>query len=168
MGVKLLRFPHKRIRAQVVRKYMEGVYTRAVCFSCGNAATELEKAGVDVLHIGAHGVLAPNKWFTQAEIKHTFPEYFDATSGHLPMELMDALGKAYAEHLGALPETVYVPSGSGETVVCLKLAYPHTHFVAVYNIDEATEYSPGCPLNALVRLLCDDIVFDGRAYVGGC
>lgn len=167
MGVKLLRFPHKRIRAQVIKQYMKGTYSRAVCFSCGNAATELEKAGVDVLHIGAHGVLEPHKWFTQAEIKRTFPDYFDATSGHLPMELMFELGCAYAAHLGKLPETVYVPSGSGETVVCLKLAYPDTHFVAVYNIDEATEYSPACPLNALVRVLCDDIVLDGRAYVGG-
>ena len=168
MGVKLLRFPHKRIRAHFIKQYMaqEGK-TRAVCFSCGNAAAELETAGVDVLHIGAHGVLEPHKWFTQAEIKHIFPDYFDATSGHLPMELMYELGQAYAAHLGKLPETVYVPSGSGETVVCLKLAYPATHFVAVYNRDEATEYSPYCPLNALVRVLCDDIVLDGRALVGG-
>ena len=167
MGVELLRFPHKRIRAQVIKRYMDGVYARAVCFSCGNAATELEKAGVDVLHIGEQGVLEPHKWFTQAEIKHTFPDYFDATSGHLPMEVMLRLAVAYSAHLGKLPETVYVPSGSGETVVCLKLAYPDTHFVAVYNIDKATEYSPYCPLNALVRVLCDDIVLDGRAYVGG-
>lgn len=167
MKNKLLRFPHKKIRAAVIKEYMGNTYRRAVCFSCGNAARELEKAGVNVLHIGAQGVLEPRKWFTQAEIHNTFPDYFDATSGHLPMELMLKLGEAYAAHLGALPETVYVPSGSGETVVCLALAYPKTNFVAVYNIDEATEYSPYCPLNKLVKALCKNIVLDGRIFAGG-
>ena len=162
MEAKLLRFPHKKIRAAVIKEYMKGVYSRAVCFSCGNAATELEKAGVDVLHIGAHGVLAPQVWFTQVQVQHTFPGYFDATSGHLPIELMQQVGNAYRTHLGQLSSPVYVPSGSGETVVCLKLAYPEIDFVAVYNLDEATEYSPHAPLNNLVKLLCKGIILDGR------
>ena len=133
-------------------------YTRAVCFSCGNAARELQKAGVDVLHIGPHGDLIPNKWYTQAEIKRDFPQYFDATSGHLPMELMLEIAKRFRAYLQySLDDTVYVPTGSGETLVCLKLAYPDREFIAVYDLDEATEYSIHAPLNTLVKLLAGGV-----------
>lgn len=161
----LLRFPHKQIRAQVIKEYMEaGGYERAVCFSCGHAAQELADAGVDVLHIGPHGVLIPGRWFTQAEIHRDFPGFFDATSGHLPNDAMVALAEAYKAYLGPKYGIYYVPTGSGETVVCLKMAYPEAEFVAVYNIDEATEYSAQCPLNPLVRLMCKSVIMDGKAW----
>lgn len=158
---EVLRFPHKAIRAQAIKKYMEQAgYTRAVCFSCGNAARELEAAGVDVLHIGEHGELAPRKWFSQAEIARDFAGYFDATSGNLPAELMGDIARRYREHLqDTLDDTVYVPTGSGETLVCLKMAYPDKHFVAVYNMDEATAYSEEAPLNELVALIADRVLF---------
>ena len=160
MAVELLRFPHKHLRAQVIKAYMaECGYSKAVCFSCGNAARALEVVGVDTLHIGPHGVLAPQKWFTQAEIKHNFPQHFDATSGHLPVELMARLGATYRDYIGPLTGSIYVPSGSGETLVALKMANPGTNFIAVYNLDEATEYSEYAPLNALVRLLAAGVVF---------
>lgn len=133
-------------------------YTKAVCFSCGNAAQALIDAGVDTLHIGAKGALTPNHWFKQNEIARTFPGYFDATSGHLPMELMLAIAAAFKSHLkDSLEDVVYVPSGSGETLVCLQLAYPEKKFVAVYNLDNATEYDDNAPLNRLVDILAFDI-----------
>lgn len=155
----LLRFPHKELRSRAVKQYMQTAgYNRAVCFSCGNAAEKLKDAGVDVLHIGARGDLTPNKWYTQAEIKRDFPNCFDATSGHLPMELMLEIAKLYREDLGdTLGDLVYVPTGSGETLVCLKLAYPEKKFIAVYNLDTATEYSEHAPLNKMVRLLAEEV-----------
>jgi hypothetical protein len=158
MEIKLLRFPHKAIRAVVLKNYMRGKWEKAVCFSCGNAAKELEKAGVEVLHIGPHGTLEPRKWFSQAEIHTIFPDYFDATPGNLPIELMQSLGAAYANYLGDLPEWVYVPTGSGETLLSLAMEYPSTHFVAVYNLDEATKYKPNCPLNSMVKLVSESIL----------
>ncbi len=171
MGIELLRFPHKRLRARVIKSYMkEAGYDRAVCFSCGNAARELQDAGVETLHIGKHGVLTPRKWFQQAEIQKVFPHYFDATSGHLPADAMYALSLAYREYLGELrEECYYVPTGSGETIVCLKMAYPRVNFAAVYDLDEATEYSEWCPLNAIVAAMASKIIFaDGDADWGKC
>lgn len=162
MAVELLQFPHKIIRAKVIKDYMAGCYEKAVCFSCGNAAEALAGVGVDTLHIGPRGVLQPRKWFTPKEVKQAFPSHFDATSGHLTPDLMHEIGKAYRMALHELPGTVYVPSGSGETLVCLKMVYPDKKFVAVYNLDEATEYSEEAPLNTLVRLLAEDIIFADR------
>ena len=164
----MLRFPHKRLRADMIKGYMKAAgYEKAVCFSCGHAAEELQKAGVNVLHIGPHGVLEPRKWFTQADIHADFPEFFDATSGHLPVSLMIALSTIYQGYIGPLSGKVYVPTGSGETLVCLKMAYPDVDFVAVYNLDEATEYSPYCPMNPLVRLLCSGVIMDGKQWAEG-
>lgn len=156
----LLIFPHKQIRAQAIKEYMERAgYERAVCFTCGNAADALAEAGVDVLHIGPRGDLIPGKWFTQADIHKAFPQYFDATSGHLPMELMLAIADRFRDHLqDSLGDVAYVPTGSGETLVCLKLAYPDKEFVAVYDLNSATEYSEGAPLNKLVAALAYRLV----------
>lgn len=156
MNIELLRFPHKQIRAKVIKEYISG--KPCVCFSCGNAAKALENEGIEVLHIGPHGVLEPKKWFSQLEIAETFSNYFDATSGNLSMELMLQIGNAYKKYLGELTSPVYVPSGSGETVLCLKLAYPEIDFVAVYNLDEATEYSEQSPLNKIVEIICKKVI----------
>lgn len=159
MMSKIIKFPHKQIRSFVIREYMSECGTsRAVCFTCGNAGRELRDAGVDVLIIGNGGELLPNKWFTQADIRRYFPDYFDATSGHLDMTLMKRIGRAYRDYLGELPDEVTIPSGSGETAVCLKLAYPNVKITALYDIDEdglreATEYSPDAPLNGIVSLI---------------
>ena len=157
--MKLLKFPHKMIRAKVIKGYLKDTgYKKVVCFSCGNNIKALRAEGLEVLYVGENGDLSPNKWYTQGEIRKVFPEYFDATSGHLPMELMLTLGEAYKTYLGELEdEIVYVPSGSGETLVCLKMAYPDKKFVAVYNLDKATEYDRHCVLNRLVELLAADI-----------
>lgn len=165
MEADLLRFPHKKLRSHAIKEYMEAAgYERAVCFSCGNAARELENAGVNVLHIGEKGDLTPNRWFTPYEIASTFKGYFDATSGHLPPDLMIVLGAVYKEHLKKLPDTVYLPTGSGETLVCLKLAFPDTQFVAVYNLDKATQYDENCVLNKYVEIMASKIIFGGTKW----
>ena len=155
----LLTFPHKKIRSKVIKEYIKGDYDKIVCFSCGNAARALEEENLDVLHIGEEGVLTPNVWFSIKDIRHFFDSYFDGTSGHLSIDLMQMIGEAYKDYLGELPDHVYLPTGSGETLVCLKMAYPNTDFIAVYNIGKETEYSEYAPLNKLVELLSYDILF---------
>lgn len=162
MGTKkLLTFPHKKIRSKVIQKYIENNYSQLVCFSCGNAGRSLEELNLDVLHIGEEGTLTPNKWFSMREIQHYFPNYFDATSGHLNMELMQLIAKEYKKYLGELPQTNYIPTGSGETLVCLKLAYPKKDFIAVYNLGKETEYNSNAPLNKMVELLSSKIIMNG-------
>ena len=154
-------FPHKKIRAEVIKNHLnKSRYKKVVCFSCGNAAVALINAGIETLHIGENGDFLPNKWFNQTEINNIYPDYFDATSGHLTIEIMFLLGKAYKQYLGELmKKTIYVPTGSGETLVCLKMVYPETQFVAVYNLNAATQYNEKAPLNNLVKLLSNEIIF---------
>ena len=160
MEYNLLRFPHKKIRAGIIKRYMQAAGINcAVCFSCGNAAEALTNEGVDTLHIGPRGSLNPLKWWTQDEITKCFPTDFDATSGHLSVYLMQEIGSAYRDYLGDLnDDIIYVPSGSGETLVCLKLAYPDKNFVAVYNLDDATRYSEEAPLDRLVEILSYEVI----------
>lgn len=158
---KLLTFPHKQIRSKVIQEYIKDNYTKIVCYSCGNAGRALEELNLDVLHIGEEGILTPNKWFTMKEINHYFHEYFDATSGHLNIEIMQLIAEEYKKYLKELPSIVYVPTGSGETIICLKLAYPKTKFIAVYNLGKETEYNPNAPLNKLVELISEEIILNG-------
>lgn len=158
-NITLLKFPHKKIRSKIIKEYVEEDYDKILCFSCGNAGRALEELNLDVLHIGEEGILTPNKWFTLKEVHHKFSEYFDATSGHLNIELMELIGKEFKKYLGELPQTNYIPTGSGETLVCLKLAYPEKDFIAVYNLGKETEYNPNAPLNRLVELLSKEIIF---------
>lgn len=156
----MLIFPHKKIRANVIKEYLNGSkYDKVVCFSCGNAAKELTKAGVDTLFIGENGEFKPGRWFNHSEIETIFSNYFDATSGHLPFELMVTLSNRYKEYLGELkPDKIYVPTGSGETIFCLKMAYPNKKFVAVYNLNEATKYDETNPFNLLVDIIADEVI----------
>lgn len=159
----MLTFPHKAIRARIIKEYMaEAGYTRAVCFTCGNAGRELAQAGVDTLVIGDTGTLHPGRWLTSAEVHRMFPTHFDATSGHLNVDLMNRIGHAYRDYLGDLPPSVRVPSGSGECLVCLKLAYPEVQFYAEYDVDDdalrrPTTYTPAAPLNTLVKCVAAEV-----------
>ena len=161
----LLTFPHKKIRSKVIREYINGNYNKIVCYSCGNAGRALEELKLDVLHIGEEGILDTNKWFSMKEINHYFHEYFDATSGHLNIELMQLISKEYLKYFGKNKfkpnQEIYIPTGSGETLVCLKMAYPQTKFIAVYNLGKETEYNPNAPLNKLVELLAYKIILNG-------
>lgn len=153
--MKTLIFPAKKIRAQAIKDYI-GKNIKVVCFTCGNASKALREEGLEVLSIGEHEDFKPNKWYTPKEIKHIFPEYFDATSGHLPIDLMLDISQRFKNYLGTLKnEPISVPTGSGETIICLKLAYPEIKFIPVYNLDEATEYNEKAPLNKIVEIFCN-------------
>lgn len=146
----------KRLRALVIKRYMErnGI-ERAVCFSCGHASDWLKTVGVKTLDISPSGDMLSRRWFTQEEIRTLYPLFFDATSGHLPLFLMREIAKELKREI-TLTDNLqyYVSSGSGETAVCLKLAYPQADIVPVYNSnDPATTYSPFAPLNDLVEAL---------------
>lgn len=159
--MKTLVFPNKQIRAKVICDYLLNMpYRGCVCFSCGNASAALKAIGLDVIDISPTGDLLANRWWTQGDIARTWPDRFDATSGHLPISLMQKIGVAFAQHLNGLLDPIYeVPCGSGETLVCLKLAYPGIEFIAVYdNSEKATQYSAQAPLNGLVKLLAKEVI----------
>lgn len=160
MEVNLFRFPNKAIRAQAIKEYMNKAgYKKAICFSCGNASKALKKIGVDVLDISRSGDLEALRWFTQAEIKAAFPQYFDATSGHLPMECLLMVAERFKTYLQKIPDHIYLPTGSGETLIELKLAFPNTEITAVYDIDKATRYEEACVLNGMIKILAKEIIF---------
>lgn len=156
----LLKIENKKIRSKVIKEYLDKInVNKVVCFSCGNATRELKNVGLDVLDICDNGLLKPNKWFTSQDFLHYFKDYFNATSGYLPIDLMHLIGEEFKKVIGELISPVYVASGSGETIVCLKLAYPQIDFVAVYdNSKNATRYDDESPLNTLVKCLCKKII----------
>lgn len=149
----VLRFSAKQIRSSVVAGYVRAAgYRGVVVFSCGNSAAALREQGLDVLEVGPRGVLKTDKWWTPAEIQRVWPELFDATSGHLSAPLMGDIAKAFRAHLGELPAAPYtVPSGSGETIFCLRAAYPLLDFQASYDDSKPeTQRHPNAPLNPFV------------------
>ena len=152
----MLTFPNKAIRSKIIGNYFRSTYYRGiVAFSCGNATKALKALGLPVVAISPGGDLSPtDHWWTPAEIRRVFPDYLDATSGHLPLFLMEEISLAFKDHLGSLKDQAYdIPTGSGETIVCLKLAYPNIDFTAVYNLGDPTRYNPQAPLNGLVARL---------------
>lgn len=156
--MELYRFPAKRLRAVAIKRFMEQAgKSRAVCFSCGNASRALKEAGVETLDISKSGDLEARRWFTMAEIRKAFPNHFDATSGHIPIDCMAEVAREFRGHLQCLPELIYLPTGSGETLVELKLAFPTAKIIAVYDLDEATAYEEGAPLNGLVKALAEEV-----------
>ena len=150
-------FPErKRIRAWVIREYLDNAGRRqVVCFSSGNAAQQLRVAGLDVVEVGPCGVLQSERWWTPAQIARVWPDRFDATSGHLPLTLMLDLAREYQQRLQTQvgPSAIhYIPTGSGETILCLRWAFPLTRFLPLYNVGPGTEWNAKAPLNGLVGL----------------
>jgi len=149
-----LTFPERKtIRANVIYEYvMEAGYRGVVCFSCGNAAKALRDAGLFVVEISPVGKLHAGAWWQPEEIRKVWPDLFDATSGHLPVPLMVRIGNEFRKHLGELTtgEEYKVPTGSGETILCLRWAYPLCSFKPVYNLDASTKYNEEAPLNVPV------------------
>lgn len=134
----LLQVPQKRIRAAVIAAYMQDAgYAAAVCFTCGNAATALRRAGVRLIEVGPAGVLQPGRWWTPAEIHATWPGHFDATPGHLPYLLMIEIAHEIRDGNpgGPPPRGSYrVPTGSGETITCLRIAWPHLDLQPAFDV----------------------------------
>lgn len=150
----------KAARAVAIADYLRNTGRQScVCFTCGNASKALRKTGLQVRE-----VLKPPRWYTLAEIQ-LLHKRFDATSGHISTALMLAvaynLGEAIGKsHLRAEYETaiengtpVIIPTGSGETLVTLKMIYPLLKVVPAYNLDDSTQYHPKAPLNSLVLAL---------------
>jgi hypothetical protein len=155
--MKELRFPAKRIRSEVIADYLRATgRNEVVCFSCGNAAQALRDAGLFVVEVGPRGALSAARWFSLEDIAKQFPSFFDATSGHLSAALMARIGRAFRRWLGMLDpnETYVVPTGSGETYCCLRMAYPAFHFVPRWDdADLATRRDEEAPLLPLVAAL---------------
>lgn len=163
MQNNLFRFPNKKLRAEAIKEYMQEYgFKRAICFSCGNASRALKECGVETLDISVSGDMQALKWFTIGEIKDKFPNYFDATSGHIPIDCMVKVAEKFKEYLGEMPKEITLPTGSGETLVCLKMAYPDCEINAVYNLDNATQFDKDAPLNKMVELLAKRIVINGE------
>jgi hypothetical protein len=168
-GINLL---EKKIRAELIRDHLvsKGL-NRCVCFSCGHSAGLLEAEGLNVVYIGEKGILKPNKWFTPEEIQKVFNGLFDATSGNLNDSIMGQIAIRLREikkrqELYSLFEknpyfdlnsidrfdpdnnTYLIPTGSGETIICLTLAFPQTRFVPIrVQGVSSTEFQEGYPLN---------------------
>jgi hypothetical protein len=153
MASKPLHFPHKKIRAEVIAQFVrQAGYKGVVVFTCGNAAKTLRDEGLDVVEVGPRGDLKTEKWWTMAEIHKAWPELYDATSGHLAVPVMGDIAKAYRAHLGDLSAGTYsVAAGSGETVTCLRIAYPLLTFDPTYDDSKPeTTRHDGAPLNPVV------------------
>lgn len=162
---EFIRAPFKAWRAAAIRSHLDHVYGRGlkgvVCFTCGNSADALRKEGLRVVEVGAKGPIAPTRWWGHEDIAFAWPNHFDATSGHLSVPLMLDIARLFKAQLGNLDDHrlaggVYVPSGSGETAVCLALAYPELPVIACYGATNGpeTEYNKEAPLNGLVQRLC--------------
>jgi hypothetical protein len=156
---RTLNILHKKIRAKVICNYLVGLHTnRCVCFTSGTAADELRKIDLQVVAVGDTQKLNTKTWWRYNEIAHTFG-LFDATAGHLPLPMLVEIAGIMKIKLKQLPPEVILATGSGETLVCLKMAFPDTKFTAVYNLDAHTEYNDAAPLNGLVRLLASKVEF---------
>lgn len=154
---RLLRFPHKTLRSKIIAQYVRAAgIKKVIIFSSGNASRELgkqaDKGGFDLLAV------VGEEWYTNDAIARRWPAHFDATSGHLPLWLMVRIAGAFKAYLGRLPKRIYhVPTGSGETIACLKIAYPKKRFIAHYNLDSHTKRESGAPLNDFVEAIFDTI-----------
>lgn len=163
VGAWRLHIDEKRVRAGVIAAYLERnrMFGGVVCFTCGNAGAALRKAGVNVLTVGVGQDVSVPDWWGQERIRNTWPHLFDATSGHLPVEMMGEIGellRCESLLLNTLDrdEPIYVASGSGETVVALSMVFPEHSFVAEYdNRVAATRFSLWAPLSALVQRMCE-------------
>lgn len=153
----------KRVRADVIAEHLARLGQRqVVCFTCGNAAEALRRAGLLVVSVGDNEDLKPGRWFSYTDIAQTWPGVFDATSGHLPLPLLVQVALRLRAERPIYSGAREVLTGSGETYVCLSLAYPHMQFVPVYNASRGSRYEAGAPLNGLVALLAQGAVGAGQ------
>lgn len=156
----VLRFPAKAIRARVIDEYVQAAgYRGCVCFSSGNASAALRGRGLYVVDVSPNGKLEATQWWQPEEIRKAWPDLFDATAGHLPAYLMVRLAKAYREHLGvplSIEPPYYVPTGSGETLMCLRWAYPGVVFYPYRDGTIATRRHMQAPLLGVAGALADD------------
>jgi len=146
----------KKIRAEVVKEYLNyfGI-NECVCFTCGNSGKFLKKVGLNVITVGENEFLKPARWFEYEEISNTFKS-FNATSGYLNIVLMNRIAEKIREVIGELDENNYlIPTGSGETLFALFLAYPDKRFYPLRLGTPETRFDEGNPLNKLLNAITD-------------
>lgn len=145
----------KQVRAQVIKKHLKNIgENKCVCFSCGNASQALKNEGLEVIEM-----IEPLKWWGFTEIQKYF-KCFDATSGHLPIPLLIEISnilkkkKEVKNIIDFLQnKDLQLPTGSGETLFCLKLAFPTINIFPVYDLNPATKYNKEAPMNIIVDIL---------------
>lgn len=150
-------FDFKYHRAAVIQRYLADIgRSRVVVCTCGNAARKLRKCKLDVLEVGPQGQLSANSWLKPEFLAQTFPDRFDATSGHLPLFLMLRIASMMRAkcpdgvEIEAANGVIHVPSGSGESAVITAMAFPGARVVAVFNSSKHdTLYEVG---NVLYRM----------------
>lgn len=159
-AMSTLVLPSKSIRAKVIKEH--GI-KRCICFTCGNCAQALRNEGIDVVEVGNRGLIKPTRWLTLKEIYQIKGDLFDATSGHLSIPMMVEIGNQLKKYLGHLKEKFYyLPTGSGETLVCLSMVYPKVKFRAVYGTKGSIRFNKEAPLNKIVGQFAVS-----KEYVGG-
>lgn len=123
----------KDIRSKIILKHLHKnpVYKGAFILSCGNAYKSLKEMGesksVNVLglsttHPYKDSIQLERRFYSLAELNLLYPDKFNATPGALNTELMYQLGEDIYRKLmlkGYHAEKLYVPVGSGETIVAL-------------------------------------------------
>lgn len=153
-GMRLCLPWRKQVRSALVAEHVRaGHYDGAVVFSCGNASRALASTGTYVVRVAEGQDLRAERWWDAAEVHRCWPYLFDATSGHLPMPLMARLAEHIGGRLGGLEAGVYVvPTGSGETVLALRMAplYRDCVFVAEYGPEPWCSEDRWAPLAPLV------------------
>ena len=156
----------KDIRSRIIMKHLDETdkYSGAVIISCGNAYESLKTiAGNKRMILGLStsqeyddSIRMENRFYSKEEIKSTFPNLFNATSGALNSNLMWTIGWEIYRKLGIQDyhdEPLLVPVGSGETLLSLshvitkeKLrgytcdAYPHITMDYTYLAEELKQF----------------------------
>lgn len=131
---RIVRLPNvKDIRAQIIKDRLPPGTRRVFCLSCGNASKALLNVleGVDVVTIDPDSPLLPTREMSVCEIyKYFGPENFNATSGYLPLDWMEAVGQKLSK-LIPVSKRYFVPCGSGETMMALSFFIPLRNLVGV-------------------------------------
>lgn len=145
----------KAVRAEVIRTHCKSAgYDGCVCFSSGNSSRALRSLGLYTIDISPTGQLTANGWWPVDHVHRAWPHLFDATSGHLPLPLMVELARVYQASLRPIEPTYAVPTGSGETILALKIAFPDIKWVAHYSTGiKGAYYDSRSPLNMVVAAL---------------
>ncbi len=134
----------KRIRALVIKDYLEG--RQCFCFSCGNSSRALQLVGANVIGISPHDSLKVNTHVTPKRAQAIF-KCFNATSGYLPLFLIEKIADELIERLPCDVFTnkrpICVPVGSGETLFTFSYVFPINRLIGVVDKnDQATSFNP--------------------------
>ena len=157
----------KNLRTRLIRQYLcpgsNPELQNVVCFTSGNAGKALIDHGFKPALIGPNEDLTTDRWWTPSEIKRLWPEHFDASPGLLPMHLMAEMADHIRKSvegcfepdngrfsLNTLPSIAAIPTGSGESILTLSMAFPEVRFIAVVNADCHTQFCLQGSLSGLV------------------